>query len=386
MECTANPNAWSTWLHIVAEYQVSAQIFVIFCSSVKFLSIGIHHWLPDAMEGPTQVSALIHAATLVIAGVVLVHKFTPCLNWLPFCVISATSAGVFCYSFAAICCYDLKRIVAYSTGWHVGVMSTLMMFGIYYLQAHIITHALYKSILFVTLGATIHQLATNDSRSCTTVLLAARYAACVWCLSSSLGLVWTMVFYTKKVLTDINLAGWVYVIGVWFGWLMIITLSWSVCYTISMIAALNSGCSGRYSSLTDGHGIYSSTTALCLAGVALERNGVCVGRSLHRSTPRVSCILSGWYVLILNAIIITSVSLHIGTIRVKVGSWGRGWDSSVSRSWLQTKFLSCSCPLSLASHLCVADGVFLCWWRHPPPPGCGWGGCQTNKILLILLV
>jgi NADH-quinone oxidoreductase subunit L len=106
----------SSFLHILADYSCTCQILILIAVLVKCCAMGIHHWLPDAMEGPTQVSALIHAATLVIAGVITASKFTPLISWLPFCCITIAAAGVTTYSLMSMCCYDSKRLVAYSTG------------------------------------------------------------------------------------------------------------------------------------------------------------------------------------------------------------------------------------------------------------------------------
>jgi NADH-quinone oxidoreductase subunit L len=114
--------------------------------------MGVHHWLPDAMEGPTQVSALIHAATLVIAGVYVACKLSPVITWLPFCIVTTAASGVASYSLLSVCCLDSKRLIAFSTGWHVALLCILLLLGVYFMCAHVITHAMYKAALFVSVG------------------------------------------------------------------------------------------------------------------------------------------------------------------------------------------------------------------------------------------
>jgi NADH-quinone oxidoreductase subunit L len=118
--------------------------------------------LPDAMEGPTPVSALIHAATMVTAGVFLMARFSPVLDYAPgalafVCFIGATTA-----LFAAtIGCVqnDIKRVIAYSTCSQLGYMFTAAGVGAYQASIfHLLTHAFFKALLFLGAGSVIHAL------------------------------------------------------------------------------------------------------------------------------------------------------------------------------------------------------------------------------------
>ena len=128
----------------------------------KSAQIGLHVWLPDAMEGPTPVSALIHAATMVTAGVFLMARFSPVLDYAPgalafVCFIGATTA-----LFAAtIGCVqnDIKRVIAYSTCSQLGYMFTAAGVGAYQASIfHLLTHAFFKALLFLGAGSVIHAL------------------------------------------------------------------------------------------------------------------------------------------------------------------------------------------------------------------------------------
>jgi NADH-quinone oxidoreductase subunit L len=128
----------------------------------KSAQIGLHVWLPDAMEGPTPVSALIHAATMVTAGVFLMARFSPVLDFAPgalscVCFIGATTA-----LFAAtIGCVqnDIKRVIAYSTCSQLGYMFTAAGVGAYQASIfHLLTHAFFKALLFLGAGSVIHAM------------------------------------------------------------------------------------------------------------------------------------------------------------------------------------------------------------------------------------
>ena len=128
----------------------------------KSAQIGLHTWLPDAMEGPTPVSALIHAATMVTAGVFLVARMSPLLEYAPvtkdvIVVVGATTA-VFA---ATIACAqpDIKKVIAYSTCSQLGYMFIAAGVGAYQVSIfHLITHAFFKALLFLAAGSVIHAM------------------------------------------------------------------------------------------------------------------------------------------------------------------------------------------------------------------------------------
>ncbi|MCB8875821.1 NADH-quinone oxidoreductase subunit L [Acidisoma silvae] len=128
----------------------------------KSAQIGLHPWLADAMEGPTPVSALIHAATMVTAGVFLMVRMSPLLEYAPVALAVVGVIGGTTALFAAtIGCVqtDIKRIIAYSTCSQLGYMFVAVSVGAYQASIfHLITHACFKALLFLTAGSVIHAM------------------------------------------------------------------------------------------------------------------------------------------------------------------------------------------------------------------------------------
>jgi NADH-quinone oxidoreductase subunit L len=125
--------------------------------SAQFL---LHTWLPDAMEGPTPVSALIHAATMVTAGVFLVARMSPVFELSPDALTIVTVVGAITAFFAAtvgLVQNDIKRVIAYSTCSQLGYMFVALGVGAYGAAVfHLFTHAFFKALLFLGAGSVIH--------------------------------------------------------------------------------------------------------------------------------------------------------------------------------------------------------------------------------------
>src|SRR5471030_2605650 len=128
----------------------------------KSAQLGLHTWLPDAMEGPTPVSALIHAATMVTAGVFMVCRLSPLFEMAPTESAVVTLVGAATAFFAAtigLTQYDIKRVVAYSTCSQLGYMFFAAGVGAYSAAMfHLMTHAFFKALLFLGSGSVIHCL------------------------------------------------------------------------------------------------------------------------------------------------------------------------------------------------------------------------------------
>jgi NADH-quinone oxidoreductase subunit L len=128
----------------------------------------LHVWLPDAMEGPTPVSALIHAATMVAAGVYLVARAFPLFEAVPLSLTIVSVIGGFTAIFAAtmgLVNNDIKRILAFSTVSQLGYMFlALGAGGVAAGMFHLFTHAFFKALLFLCAGSVIHAVETNDIR------------------------------------------------------------------------------------------------------------------------------------------------------------------------------------------------------------------------------
>ncbi|HOO54201.1 MAG TPA: NADH-quinone oxidoreductase subunit L [Methanothrix sp.] len=134
----------------------------------------LHVWLPDAMEGPTTVSAMIHAATMVTAGVYLVARMFPLFYAAPNALMVVAYVGAFTALFAAtmgLVMFDIKRVLAYSTVSQLGYMmaglgigAAMGAFSVGVSMFHLIGHSFFKALLFLCAGSVIHAVGTNDMR------------------------------------------------------------------------------------------------------------------------------------------------------------------------------------------------------------------------------
>jgi len=142
-------------------------MFLIYLGAVgKSAQFPLHVWLPDAMEGPTPVSALIHAATMVTAGVYMVTRTEPLFSLVPGVMTLIAWVGAFTALLAAtMACVegDIKRVLAYSTVSQLGYMMAAAGSGAAPAGfLHLLTHGLFKALLFLAAGAVIHAVGTND--------------------------------------------------------------------------------------------------------------------------------------------------------------------------------------------------------------------------------
>ena len=137
--------------------------FLLFIGAMgKSAQLGLHTWLPDAMEGPTPVSALIHAATMVTAGVFLVARMSPLYEFATFTNLFITFIGAATAIFAASIALtqnDIKRVIAHSTCSQLGYMFFAAGVGAYNASIfHLTTHAFFKALLFLSAGSVIHAM------------------------------------------------------------------------------------------------------------------------------------------------------------------------------------------------------------------------------------
>ena len=135
--------------------------FLLFVGAMgKSAQLFLHTWLPDAMEGPTPVSALIHAATMVTAGVFLVCRMSPLMEYAPEATTFITYLGAMTAFVAAtigLVQNDIKRVIAYSTMSQLGYMFVAAGVGVYSVAMfHLFTHAFFKAMLFLGAGSVIH--------------------------------------------------------------------------------------------------------------------------------------------------------------------------------------------------------------------------------------
>ena len=143
-----------------------AAILLFIGAMGKSAQLGLHTWLPDAMEGPTPVSALIHAATMVTAGVFLVCRLSPVIEYAPFALDVITIVGALTAILAAtigMTQFDIKRVIAYSTCSQLGYMFFAAGVSAYpAAMFHLTTHAFFKALLFLGAGSVIHALSDEQ--------------------------------------------------------------------------------------------------------------------------------------------------------------------------------------------------------------------------------
>lgn len=132
----------------------------------KSAQLGLHTWLPDAMEGPTPVSALIHAATMVTAGVFLVARMSPLYEYAPEALMVVTLVGgatAFVAATIGLTQFDIKRVIAYSTMSQLGYMFFALGVSAYgAAMFHLMTHAFFKALLFLGAGSVIHAMSDEQ--------------------------------------------------------------------------------------------------------------------------------------------------------------------------------------------------------------------------------
>ncbi|GAB5389926.1 MAG: NADH-quinone oxidoreductase subunit L [Alphaproteobacteria bacterium] len=143
-----------------------AWLLLVMGAMGKSAQLGLHTWLPDAMEGPTPVSALIHAATMVTAGVFLICRMSPVFEFAPVALAVVTVFGgltAFVAATIGLTQWDIKRIIAYSTMSQLGYMFFAAGVGAYAASMfHLFTHAFFKALLFLCAGAVIHAMSDEQ--------------------------------------------------------------------------------------------------------------------------------------------------------------------------------------------------------------------------------
>jgi NADH-quinone oxidoreductase subunit L len=146
---------------------VIACLLLLVGAFAKSAQVPLHTWLPDAMEGPTPVSALIHAATMVTAGVYLIARMHVLFEWAPTAADVGAIGGCVTLLIAAtiaLVMTDIKRVIAYSTMSQIGYMIMGVCLGAYSAGLfHLMTHAFFKALLFMAAGSVIGAMAGNQS-------------------------------------------------------------------------------------------------------------------------------------------------------------------------------------------------------------------------------
>lgn len=159
-------NQFLTFIGFELHVLTLISLFLFIGAVGKSAQLGLHTWLPDAMEGPTPVSALIHAATMVTAGVFLMIRFSPLLEFSPtilFILITFGSLTAFFAAITGVFQHDLKRVIAYSTCSQLGYMIFSCGMSCYDVSLfHLANHAFFKALLFLSAGSVIHAVSNEQ--------------------------------------------------------------------------------------------------------------------------------------------------------------------------------------------------------------------------------
>ena len=181
----------------------------------KSAQLGLHGWLPEAMEGPTPVSALIHAATLVTAGVFLLIRCSYIIEYAPFTLnFILMLGGLTCIFGSTIACAqnDLKRIIAFSTTSQLGYMFFACGLSAYNVALfHLLNHGFFKALLFLCAGSVIYVMShEQDIRKLGSlvIFLPFIYSAFVISLLALVGFPFLSGFYSKEVIIEISFSSY----------------------------------------------------------------------------------------------------------------------------------------------------------------------------------
>jgi NADH-quinone oxidoreductase subunit L len=192
----------------------------------KSAQLGLHTWLPDAMEGPTPVSALIHAATMVTAGVFMLARMSPLFEYAPDALAVVTLVGgltAFIAATIGMTQFDIKRVVAYSTMSQLGYMFFAIGVGAYPAAIfHLMTHAFFKALLFLGAGSVIHAMSgEQDMRNMGGVWKQIKFTyAMMWIGNLALaGIPFFAGYYSKDMILEVAFAhhSWYGFVAFWLG-------------------------------------------------------------------------------------------------------------------------------------------------------------------------
>ena len=210
---------------VAEEKKVTIICILLFIGAVgKSAQLGLHTWLPDAMEGPTPVSALIHAATMVTAGVFLIIRSGPLFEGSSLALTVVTILGALTAFFAAttgVVQNDLKKVVAYSTCSQLGYM--VMVCGISNYSTslfHLMNHAFFKALLFLSAGSVIHAVSDEqDMRKMGGLIKSIPFTYTMILIGSLslMGFPYLTGFYSKDLILELAYGKYYIAFAYWLG-------------------------------------------------------------------------------------------------------------------------------------------------------------------------
>ena len=209
----------------------------LIAAMAKSAQVPLHTWLPDAMEAPTPISALIHAATMVNAGVYLLARFYPLFADVPgwkTAVLTIGAITAILASVMALTANDLKRVLAYSTVSQLGYMVYAVGVGaVFASQFHLLSHAVFKALLFLGAGAVIHTVGTRDMQKMGGLWSEMRFVGVVFVIGAAAlaGLPIFNGFWSKELVLELGLMHgplWAYIV-------MLVGAGVTALYTFRMV-------------------------------------------------------------------------------------------------------------------------------------------------------
>ena len=341
----------------------------------KSAQLGLHTWLPDAMEGPTPVSALIHAATMVTAGVFLLARCSPLFSLAPNVLsIVALLGGMTCFFAAstAIVQNDLKRVIAYSTCSQLGYMVFACGISNYGAAVfHLANHAFFKGLLFLSAGSVIHGLSNEqDMRKMGGVVqfMPFTYLMMLCGSLSLLGFPFLTGFYSKDLICELACAQ--YTLSGDFVWFCgVITVVFTAYYSFRLMGCTFLSQSQQHKS-TCKHN-HEPDMLMCLPLMILALGSIFVGfiardmmvglgtnfwgnalsvvpeqslflesqiiGDLSRHTPLIFTILGATTALIWH---LTASGIHLGAT-IKTWGWVKSLYAFLNKRWLFDKVYNC---------------------------------------------
>ena len=257
---TAGQSQFMNFLFCNIEFDIlNTLCLLLFVGAVgKSAQLGLHTWLPDAMEGPTPVSALIHAATMVTAGVFMIARCSPLFEYAPTALVVITFLGAMTSFFAAttgVVQNDLKRVIAYSTCSQLGYMVFACGISNYSVGVfHLMNHAFFKALLFLSAGSVIHALSDEqDMRKMGGVsqILPFTYAMMVIGSLALIGFPFLTGFYSKDVILEVAYAKYT-LSGNFAYWLGSLSALFTSYYSFRLLFLTFFGAGGGYARSSGG--------------------------------------------------------------------------------------------------------------------------------------
>ncbi len=296
----------------------------LIAAAAKSAQFPFQTWLPDAMEAPTPISALIHAATMVNAGVYLLARFYPAFQAVPGWKLAVMLIGMITAVSAAIMAmvsFDLKRVLACSTVSQLGYMVFAVGCGnIFAAQFHLMSHSIFKALLFLAAGAVIHAVGTRDMRQMGGLGKQMPFTKIVFMIGSLAlaGIPLLNGFWSKELILEAGLQAaplWVYI-------LMLISAGLTAFYTVRMVSMV------FYGSPASAKHVHDAQTAMKTALVPLAIGaltswllGGSFSQLLHQTLPDYEIHAVSTLDIILEVVKAPATWLALAVVALGIAAW-----------------------------------------------------------------